>query len=36
MSEDVIDVKTSDWEGEVLESEDLVLIEFWNPQWSDS
>ena len=28
MSEDVIDVKTSDWEGEVLESEDLVLIEF--------
>jgi thioredoxin 1 len=32
MSEDIIDVKASNWKEEVLESEDLVLIEFWSPQ----
>jgi hypothetical protein len=36
MSEDVIDVKASNWKEEVLESEDLVLIDFRSPQWSDS
>ena len=32
MSASMTDVKASNWNEEVLESENLVLVEFWSPQ----
>lgn len=32
MSASIVDVEASNWKEEVLESENLVLVEFWSPQ----
>jgi len=32
MSELVVDISAENWEGEILESQKLVVVEFWHPQ----